>query len=170
MDSVTDEGAVEEIKGKDLSVYVPEKVRKPGEIGFALLGTMFGMLGYYFAMGMTSGSYSAPSVFPKIASSLIVIFGLTCLAKAFVKDKPAQSETVFHYLLPKDVIFMLMMLVVYCIVMPYAGFISSSYVFMVVGMIYLHKGKKIAQSIFISAGALAALVVVFRYIFLVILP
>ena len=156
---------------KDLSVYVAEKVRKPGEIGFALLGTLLGVLGYYFAMGMTSDSYAAPSVFPKIASTIIIVCGLICLARSLRKEKPpAESSSVFRYLLPKDVVFVLGMLVVYCIILPYAHFIPSSYAFMVTGMIYLHRGKKIVQSLFISAGALAVLVGIFRYVFLVMLP
>ena len=156
---------------QDLSTYVPEKIRKPGEIGFAVLGILFGALGYYFAMDMTSDSYSAPSVFPKISSVVIMICGAISLVKAIKREKPpAGSESIFQYLLPKDVLVMLCMLVAYCIALPRFHFIPSSYAFMVAGMIYLHGGKKIVQSFIISAGALAVLVVVFRYIFLVILP
>ncbi|MDR2528603.1 MAG: tripartite tricarboxylate transporter TctB family protein [Synergistaceae bacterium] len=158
-------------KEQDLSVYIPEKTRKPGEIGFALLGILFGILGYYFAMDMTSDSYSAPSVFPKVSSTIIIVCGLTCLLKALMKAKsPAEAGTAFHYLLPKDVVFALVMLVVYCVALPYAHFIPASYAFMVVGMVYLHRGKKIAQSLFVSALALALLVGVFRYVFMVMLP
>ncbi|MDR1875036.1 MAG: tripartite tricarboxylate transporter TctB family protein [Synergistaceae bacterium] len=156
---------------QDLSVYVPEKVRRPGEIGFAVLGTLIGVLGYYFAMGMTSDSYSAPSVFPKIASAVITACGAASLAKAIKRAKPpANSGTLFQFLLPGDVLFMLAMLVVYCLALPKLHFILSSYAFMVVGMVWLHRGKKILQSLIISAGTLAVLVAVFRYVFLVILP
>ncbi len=165
------EQKVNDTAPQDLSVYVPEKVRKPGEIGFAFLGTLFGVLGYYFALDMSSGSYASPSVFPKIASGIIVMCGLVCLIKSLKRDKPpVGSNSVLRYLLPKDVIFVLGMLIVYCIALPYAHFIPSSYVFMVVGMIYLHRGKKILQSILISVVALAVLVAVFRYVFLVMLP
>ena len=41
---------------------------------------------------------------------------------------------------------------------------------MVAGMIYLHRGKYIWQSFVISAAAMAVLVAIFRYVFLVILP
>ncbi len=156
---------------QDLSVYVPEKIRKPGEIGFALLGIVPGVLGYYFALDMTSDSYSSPSVFPKIASVIIMACGIVSLTKALRRAKPpAGSETLVQYLLPRDVVFVIGMLVVYCIALPTVHFIPSSYVFMVVGMIYLHRGRKILQSLIISAVALALLVAVFRYVFLVILP
>lgn len=164
-------GNVDANAAQDLSVYVPEKVRKPGEIGFAALGILLGMLGYYFALDMTSDTYSAPSVFPKIASIIIMACGAVSLLKAVRREKPpAGSETVFQYLLPRDVVFVICMLVAYSIALPIAHFIPSSYVFMVVGMIYLHRGKKILQSLIISALALAVLVAVFRYVFLVILP
>jgi hypothetical protein len=156
---------------QDLSVYVPEKVRKPGEIGFAVLGTLLGVLGYYFALDMTSNSYSAPSVFPKIASLGIMACGAVSLVKAIRREKaPPGWNALSRFLLPKDVLFVLGMLVVYCLALPYLHFIPSSYLFMAVGMVWLHRGKKILQSLIVSAGTLAVLVAVFRYVFLVILP
>lgn len=154
----------------DLSVYVPEKVRKPGELGFAILGIVLGILGYYFAMDMTSETYSSPSVFPKLASTIIIACGAVSLRKALKRSAPPAGETVFGYLLPRDVLVVLIMLVLYCIALPRLHFIPSSYAFMVAGMIYLHRGKKIVQSLIYSALALLVLVVVFRYLFLVILP
>ena len=154
----------------DLSVYVPEKVRKPGELGFAVLGILFGILGYYFAMDMTSETYSSPSVFPKLASAIIIVCGAVSLHKAVKRSAPPAGETVFAYLLPKDVLAVLIMLVLYCVALPKLHFIPSSYAFMVAGMVYLHRGKKIVQSLIYSAIALVVLVVVFRYLFLVILP
>ncbi|GHS95469.1 hypothetical protein AGMMS50276_11200 [Synergistales bacterium] len=167
---MSDEQILNATAPADLSVYVPEKVRKPGEIGFALLGIIFGLLGYYFALDMTHDSYSAPSVFPKIASTIIVLCGLVSLVKAIKREAPAAGETAFGYLLPKDVIVMLVMLLVYCFALPILHFPLASYAFMVIGMIYLHGGKKIIQSFIYSGIALAALVAVFRYVFLVILP
>jgi hypothetical protein len=156
---------------QNLSVYVPEKVRKPGELAFAVLGTLLGVLGFYFALGMTSGTYSAPSVFPKASSAVIMACGAVSLFKAIRREKaPPGWENLFRFLLPKDVLFVSAMLVVYCLVLPYLHFIASSYLFMVVGMVWLHRGKKIFQSLIVSAVTLAVLVAVFRYVFLVILP
>lgn len=154
----------------DLSVYVAPTVRKPGELGFAVIATLLGVLGYYFAMDMTSETFSSPSVFPKIASVIIVGCGVYCLCKAVKRDRPPAGETTIHYLLPRDVTFMILMIVVYSIALPRLHFIPSSYGFMVIGMIYLNRGKKIPQSFFYSAIALAVLVAVFRFLFMVILP
>lgn len=156
---------------RDLSVYVPEKHRKPGEIGFAVLLTLFGALGYYFALPMTHDSLAAPSVFPKLASIIIVILGIICVRNALKKEPPEEgSPNAFVFLLPRDVLVMLVMLIIYSIALPRIHFIPASYIFMVAGMIYLHRGKFIWQSFVLSAIAMVALVLVFRYVFLVILP
>ena len=75
----------EEAAVRELSSYVPEKHRKPGETAFALIATTFGVLGYYFALDMTSENFSSPSVFPKLASTIIIICGMICLYKACKK-------------------------------------------------------------------------------------
>lgn len=156
---------------KDLSVYVPETVRKPGEIVFACMGVLLGVLGWYFAMDMGGDTYSSPSVFPKIASTVIILCGSSTLLKALKKSPPpADSESAFSYLLPKDVLVMLLMLIAYCVILPHLHFIPSSYLFMVAGMIYLQHGKNIVRSLIYSAIALLVLVIIFRYLFLVILP
>jgi hypothetical protein len=156
---------------QNLSVYVPEKIRKPGEVAFAAFGTLLGALGYYFALGMTSGAYSSPSVFPKASSVLVMACGAVSLFKALRREKTSPGHNaLFRFLLPKDVLFVLGMLIVYCLILPYLHFIASSYLFMVVGMVWLHRGRKIFQSLIVSAATLAVLVVVFRYVFLVILP
>lgn len=156
---------------KDLSVYVPEKVRKPGEIIFASLWIVLGALGYYFSFGMTGGSYSAPSVFPKFASTVIILCGIVTLVKAIQRDKPAPEDSgVFKYLLPRDVLVMIIMIILYCFALPNLHFFPSSFAFLVAGMVYLYHGKKIIQSAVISACTLAVLIAIFRYVFLVMLP
>lgn len=163
------QGTPEEQKG--LSVYVPEKIRKPGEIGFALLWIALGLFAYYFATGMTSDSYSAPSVFPKLASMVITVCGLVVLVKALRREKPAPEDGgLFAFLLPRDVLVMVVFILIYCAALPKLHFIPSSFALLVAGMIYLYRGKRIIQSIIISACTLAVLVAIFRYVFLVILP
>lgn len=167
--TVTGNGVQEETK--DLSVYVPEKIRKPGEIGFALLWIIWGLFAYYFATTMTSDSYSAPSVFPKLASSVIIGCGIVILVKAIRREKPSPADgSVFTFLLPRDVLVMMIFILIYCAALPRLHFIPSSFALLAAGMIYLYRGKKIVQSVIISACTLAVLVAIFRYVFLVILP
>jgi len=166
----TTENAAQTDKHKELSVFIPESERKPGELGFAVIWFVFGFLGFYFAMGMTHDSLSAPSVFPKLASAIIMLCSAYSFVKALKRKKPGPDSHIFNFLLPKDVLVILCGLIVYCILMPKVHFIPASYAFMALGMIYLHRGKKIVQSLIISAGVLAVLVIIFRYIFLVLLP
>jgi hypothetical protein len=156
---------------KDLSVYVPEARRRPGELGITVITFIIGALGYYFALGMTSGEFSSPSVFPKLASTVIMVCSAVNFRKAVKRERPEESDSsVVHYLLPRDVVVMLSLLVIYCFALPQIRFIASSYAFMVAGMIYLQRGKNIVRALLISAASLAVLVVIFRYLFLVILP
>jgi len=54
--------------------------------------------------------------------------------------------------------------------LPRLHFVASSFAFLVLGMIYLQRGKNIVRALLVSAASLAVLVAVFRYLFLVILP
>ena len=156
---------------KDLSTFVPEARRKPGELGIAAIGFLIGALGYYFALDMTSGEYSSPSVFPKLASTVIMLCSAVNFFRAVKREKPeATAPSLTHYLFPGDVVVVLCFLVVYCIALPRLHFIASSFAFLVVGMIYLQRGKNIVRALLVSAASLAVLVAVFRYLFLVILP
>lgn len=153
-----------------LAEFVPEKVRKPGEIVFSILAMMIGILGFYFALDMSSDTNSSPSVFPKIASIVIASCGLLITIQAVRREAPPAGSSAFAYLLPRDVLVMLIMLLAYCVVLPIIHFIPASYIFMVVGMVYLNRGKKIVPCLIYSAIALVVLVLLFRYLFLVILP
>lgn len=145
-------------------------LRKPGELGMAAIMFALGALGYYFALDMTSGEYSSPSVFPKLASVIIMAGSAYNFLKALKRGKGVFSDGLVKYLLPADVVVIVLLLVGYCIVLPHLHFIPSSYAFMVIAMVYLQRGKKIPQALIISALFLALLVAVFRYLFLVILP
>lgn len=166
------EGAGGETSGtvKDLSKYVPEARRKPGELGIAAIMFLIGALGYFFALDMTSGEYSSPSVFPKLASTVIMACSAINFFKAVRREKPESAATLTGYLLPMDVVVVVLLLVAYCVVLPRLHFVASSYAFMVIGMVYLQRGKNIVRALLISALSLAVLVAVFRYLFLVILP
>ncbi len=155
---------------KDLSKYVPEARRKPGELGTAAIMFLIGALGYYFALDMTSGEYSSPSVFPKLASTVIMACSAVNFLKALRRGKPGAETTLTGYLLPLDVVVVVVLLVAYCFALPRLHFVASSYAFMVIGMVYLQRGKNIVRALLISAVSLAVLVAVFRYLFLVILP
>ena len=169
--SMLPEGTEEASSGsKDISVFVPEAHRRPGELGAAALGFILGAFGYYFALDMTSGEYSSPSVFPKLASVIIMACAAVIFVRALKKEKRRDAGSLATYLLPVDVLVVLVLLVAYCAVLPRLRFVPSSFLFMVVGMVYLQRGKNILRAVLISAASLAVLVAIFRYLFMVILP
>lgn len=170
MDEMKDTPGAPQPAVQDLSKFVPESHRRPGELAAAALFFLVGALGYYFALGMTSGEYSSPSVFPKLASALIMIGSAVNFFHAVKKVRPEDGMSVPGYLFPKDVVMVVLLLVIYCLILPKLHFIASSYLFMVTGMVYLERGKNIIRSLVVSALALALLVAIFRYLFLVILP
>ncbi len=155
---------------KDLSVFVPGKHRSPGELGAAMLGFLLGALGYYFALDMTSGEYSSPSVFPKLASTIIMVCSAVIFFRGLKKEKQEEAVKLVRFLLPMDVVAVLFLLVAYCVVLPWLHFVPSSFLFLVIGMVYLQRGKNILRAVLISALSLAVLVAIFRYLFMVILP
>ena len=106
---------------KDISVFVPEAHRKSGELGAAALAFLLGVLGYYFALDMTSGEYSSPSVFPKFASVIIMASSAFIFARGLKKEKEKDAPGLFAFLLPMDVVAVVVLLVVYCMILPWAG-------------------------------------------------
>lgn len=145
--------------------------RNPGEVCFAALFVLFGVLGYYFALDMTSGSYSSPSVAPKIASSVIIFMGFIELRKSIKKlRKNFKSEGLFVFLFTREVFFVLVLLGLYSIFLPVLHFPLASFLFLLLSLLFLHRWKKIGLCFAISVGTVTTLVGIFKYVFQVVLP
>ncbi len=145
--------------------------RKPGEIAFALLAIVFGVLGYYFALDISSGSLSAPSTVPKMASVIIIAMGLLSLRQGVLKVKaPSGFGELTRFLLPRDVLVVLVLLALYSALLVPIGFAIDSFLFISVALIYLQRGKRIPLCLAVAAISVAALVGIFNYIFKVMLP
>ena len=145
--------------------------RKPGEITFALLCVLFGLLGYYFALDITSGELSSPSVAPKVASSVIILMGLAELVRCLKKDRAQPGlKALLHFLFTWDVVFILIMLAAYSILLPILHFPLASFLFLLASLFYLQKGKRFFLCLAISVSSIAVLVGIFKYVFKVMLP
>ncbi|MCF4113260.1 MULTISPECIES: tripartite tricarboxylate transporter TctB family protein [Dethiosulfovibrio] len=145
--------------------------RRPGEIGFAFLFILFGALGFYFALDMTSGKYSSPSVAPKIASSVIMLMGAIELWKGSRKQgKGVNAGNLFSFLFTREVLFVLVLLALYSFFLPILHFPLASFLFLFLSLLYLHHWKKIGLCSAISLGTVVVLVGVFKYVFQVMLP
>lgn len=147
-------------------------LRKPGELGFCALCFLFGAAGYYFALDMTSGELSSPSMFPKLSSVIIML----CAAGAFVRTLKGKAKVdasfnaVTGYLFSKDVVVMLVLLAAYSVALPILHFAPASAIFLFVALFYLQRFKRAPMCLAISVISIAILVAGFTYIFKVMLP
>lgn len=145
--------------------------RKPGELTFAILCVLFGALGYYFAMDITSGELSSPSVAPKVASSVIIFMGLAELVRCLKRDSAQPGlKALLHFLFTWDVVFILIMLAAYSILLPILHFPLASFLFLLFSLFYLQRGKRFFLCLAVSVSSIAVLVGIFKYIFKVMLP
>jgi len=159
------------------SDYVMKKKEKPhrspGEIAFCIFFTLLGCFAYYIALSFTSGSWDSPSIFPRLVSAVIIALSIVTIIRTLkntVKTSFTSVKDIVKFLLPTDVAVLLFLLVVYSVVLPIIHFIPASFLFMYIAMVYLQRGRGLLKNAAISGLALACLVAIFRYIFLVILP
>ena len=145
--------------------------RKPGEVFFSVLVVVFGALGYYFAMDMTSGEYSSPSVAPKVASVVIMAMGATELYRVLKKQAVEVTPlTLIKHLFTWDVVFILTLLALYSVFLPRLHFPLASFLFLLTSLFYLQRGKNFLLCLAVSVGSVGAMVGIFTYIFKVMLP
>lgn len=146
--------------------------RKPGEVAFALLAIAFGVAGYYFALDMTSGELSSPSVAPKLASTIIILMGCINLFQILSRKTAVTASFVAlgRYLFTKDVLVVLSLLLAYSIVLPHLHFAFASFLFLILTLVHLQNYKRFALCFGLSTTVIALLVVIFKYIFKVPLP
>lgn len=155
----------------DIQETLKKEFCTPGERLTALLIIVLGILGYYFAMGMTSETFYSPSVVPKLTSTVVAVCAAAALFRTRTKDKnPLDWRRTLKYFFPKDVLVILVFLVAYSFMLPLAGFNIASAVFLFAAIAYLQHWKNLIRAAVISVITVAVLFLVFRYMFLVILP
>lgn len=147
-------------------------LRKPGELGFSILALLFGALGYYFAMDMTSGELSSPSVLPKLASVVIMAMAAISFFRAMLGKKKVTVNfmTLTTHLFSRDVVVLLILLAFYSLALPILHFPIASFVFLFIALTYLQRLKRIPMCFGIALVSIAALVAIFTYVFKVQLP
>jgi hypothetical protein len=110
---------------------------------------------------------SLPQIFI-LALFFLIIFELF---KTLFREKFAESglKKAFGYLISRDVVSLFMMVVVYVILLPFAHFIVTSFIFLFCTMYLLDRQKPI-QKILISVGVIAAIQLIFHSLMQVVLP
>ena len=145
--------------------------KKPGEtlFGFLFLGlSLFLFWQSYEIAGFDA--LSSPGALPLAASGLMVISCVIALIDDFKRPSEAgQIKAFFEHIMPVSVALMIAIIFLFAILLEDVGFIITAFVFLV-GTIQLLHRKGIAKSLLIAAIALVFVYLIFRIVFVVVLP
>lgn len=158
--------------GPGATVMSTSQPLRPGERLFALVLVLFA--GFVFSesyaisgfKGLTTGG-----VMPMLASGIMVITGLLILAETFRKPRAPEAGVfaLVAYLFPLRVVLFSLLVVAYASLIPSLGFLLASALLLFVAIWALwQKGPIWAFAI--SLVSVAAIYVLFRIVFQVVLP
>jgi len=149
--------------------------RLPGELGFALILLILALLVLYFAYLISglSGPSSA-GVFPMLAGLAMVGSAIAILLET-MRMQPEAGDGVglvrrfLVRITPAEIAVYALIVVGFMLALEPLGFTISALLFLLVSFLYLQRGR-IVMALLISAGSIAAILLIFRYVFRVILP
>jgi putative tricarboxylic transport membrane protein len=152
----------------------PEPGRKPGELVFALLCCGFGLVAFWQAYGISGFSgLTTPGVFPMLATGTMVVAGIFIVVDAARRRAERTGEAApvrfLREVLPLRHAVMIALMLGYLLLLPRFGFVLSSALFLFCAFQYLWRRNPLITML-ISAASLAAIYVVFRVVFQVVLP
>lgn len=152
---------------------VGNRGRRPGEVTFALILLVTSLLALWEAFTISGfSSLSGPGVFPMLAAATMVV----CSLGVLVQDRAlapsydgGAAGAFFETILPPRLLVFTAMIALYMLSLGRAGFFVSSFVFLFAGFWFLDRSSLLRAGI-MSAASVAAIWVIFRYIFAVVLP
>ena len=156
-------------------MHLPQR-RRPGELVFVTLLAGFSVAALwqaYLISGFTG--LSRPGVFPMLAAATMLASGIFILRDT-IKTKAARRDNgitvagqFIRDVTPLRFIIMLGMVTAYLFTMPWLGFVISSGLFLLASFVYLWR-KSFWVSLLLAIVSLAAVYVIFRIAFQVVLP
>ena len=156
-------------------MHLPQR-RRPGELVFVTLLAGFSVAALwqaYLISGFTG--LSRPGVFPMLAAATMLASGIFILRDT-IKTKVARRDNgitvagqFIRDVTPLRFIIMLGMVTAYLFTMPWLGFVISSGLFLLASFVYLWR-KSFWVSLLLAIVSLAAVYVIFRIAFQVVLP
>jgi len=149
--------------------------RLPGELSFAGVILTFALIVLYLAYRISglSGPSSA-GVFPMLAGLVMVGSAVGILFETW-RMRPESDDgagLVRHFLAriaPTEIAIYTLIIVGFMLALEPLGFVIASFLFLMASFVYLHR-KGIVLALLISVGAVAAILLIFRHVFQVILP
>lgn len=150
--------------------------RLPGESVFTLLLIAFSLFMLWQAYSISKfESFTSAGAFPMFAAAVMLLSGLIAAGET-VKLAPlpgAEGESAWRQFLRQITPVMLVQFVLtiaaYMFLLERAGFVLSSYAFLVVSM-WLLGSRKLVLDLWVSALSLAGVYAIFQTIFSVVLP
>jgi len=150
-----------------------DRARRPGELVFVIAVVIFSAFALWQAW-LISGfsSPSSPGVFPMLAAGTMLVSGLLILAET-VRRNPAErqssAKSFLREITPGRLLLFAALMIAYILALEPFGFLPSTFVFLLASIAVLNRGS-IVVTVAVSMVSLAAIFVVFRYVFGVVLP
>ena len=150
--------------------------RLPGELVFSILLIAFSLFMLWQAYSISKfESTTSAGAFPMFAAAVMLISGLIAAGET-VRMKPApgqQGESVWRQFVrqvtPGVLVQFVLAITAYMLLLERAGFLLSSYAFLVVSM-WLLGSRKLVLNLWVSALSLAVVYAIFQTVFSVVLP
>lgn len=150
--------------------------RQPGE-------TLFGYLLLLLGIGVMAegwrldalGSFSSAGIFPLAAGAVMSVSAFVTILRtrrmAGTENQPGATlgGEFMRRITPRDIVVTVALVLAYMAALEPFGFLIATFVFLLVSMLYLHRGG-LVLTFLVAAGSLAAIYLVFRVAFTVVLP
>ncbi len=150
--------------------------RLPGELVFSIVLIAFSLFMLWQAYSISKfESFTSAGAFPMFAAAVMLISGLIAAGET-IRMAPvpgAAGESIWRQFVrqitPGVLVQFVIAIASYMLILERAGFVLSSYVFLVVSM-WLLGSRKWVLNLWVSALSLAVVYAIFQTIFSVVLP
>ena len=154
-----------------ISMNKSKKLR-PGEKVFSFILIIFSVILFFESYKISGFSgLTTSGAMPMFASTLMLIASIFIFLETLKKDSNNKFNLlkITQYLLPKQLIFFVSLVLIYVLAIPYFGFTLSSGTFLIISILNLWN-KGILWSLGVSVFSIAVIYFLFRIVFQVILP
>ena len=149
--------------------------RLAGELTFMVLLVLVSIFLLWASYGISSfESLAAPGSFPVVCAATMLITAListvkTARAKLNLENGESWAQQFVRKVTPLQLVAFTVLIFLYMLGMEYIGFLLASYIFLAASM-YLLGSRRVGLNLVISLVVLAAIFIVFRSAFSVVLP
>ncbi|WP_099867593.1 tripartite tricarboxylate transporter TctB family protein [Pararhizobium haloflavum] len=147
-----------------------QPTQAPGAFAFALVLVLASLVLAHQAWSISGfSSLSSAGVFPMLATGTMVVTGLIVLLDAARRRRAENGASFFADVVAPRILLFAAMIIGYMLLLQPLGFILASFLFLFAGMAFLWRGN-LLRTLIVSIVAVAAIYVLFRYVFVVVLP